>query len=108
MINLIVLSKKNPKMSKEQFQEYYENKHSKLVHYIKELVVGYERNYPRAGEYDCITKMTFADQAAFDKVSGLLEDPKIRTEVETDEEVLFDRSSMQFFLCDRFASDLTK
>jgi hypothetical protein len=127
MITLIALLKRHATMTQKQFENYYENVHSKQVHYIKHLILSYERNYPTEGydygsgtgidaamsenrppaEYDCVTRMTFADRAAFEKVRAVLLDPTIKGEVEEDEAVLFDRPRMKFLICETHVTDLT-
>ncbi len=107
-------------MSREQFEHYYETVHSKQAHYIKHLIASCERNYPTEGyaygdgngidaavmagrpvpEFDCVTRMTSADRAAFEKVRPVLLDPKIEAGVEKDEEALFDRRQMTFYICE--------
>ncbi len=128
MITLLALLKRDPKMTQQEFEDYYENVHSKQVHYIKDLIVSYERNYPyeaynyssgtgidasKSGatpppEYDCVTRMTFANRDALEKVRAVLLDPKIKADVEKDEEALFDRPKMKFLICETHVTNLNK
>ncbi len=125
MIALIELLKKNPKMNIAQFHHHYENVHAKLVHYVEHLIVDYQRNYPIDGfgyvadsgvevsqsattrpAWDSITQMTFSDIAAFGRVQRVLLDPKIKAEVEDDEEIYLDRSKTKVFICEQHVSPL--
>ena len=45
MYKLLVLTKRKPGMSLQQFQDYYENAHARLVLRITPLMRKYRRNY---------------------------------------------------------------
>ena len=59
--------RRNPAMTREEFVEYYETKHSKLVAHF-DGVVKYFRRYPvqRDGEFDVMMELWFESQQAFD------------------------------------------
>ncbi len=126
MITMIALVKKKPGMSDEAFRAHYESVHAQTVHYIEHLVVDYQRNYPIKGfgydlekgievsrsvsapppKFDCITKLTFRDHAALEAAQSVLADPRIKAEVEADEENFLDRGATEFYVCDQSVSQL--
>ncbi len=108
IIKAIVLLKRRPDLSVAAFREIYENGHAKLgerlltgraVRYVRRYLNGFPdpvTGVPGEAEYDVITEMWFADEAAFESAMALLSTPEIMAEVAADEETLFDRSRNRF------------
>jgi len=68
MTKLIAFLKSSPRLSREQVIEYYETRHVPLICSIMPGILDYRRNFlsEPVGEFDIVTEVTFADQAAFD------------------------------------------
>jgi hypothetical protein len=118
MVKLIFLLKRKPGISKEQFREHYENTHVLLAHkYIGHLLTAYRRffptfatlnpsNQPASGpvpiefEYDAITEMEVADEAAVMEVQRIFNDPEISPILAEDERKFLDRESTVMLVVD--------
>jgi EthD domain len=103
VFKLLILIKRRPGMSVQEFRDYYENKHSKLGDDIgvKVGVVHYMRRYlePLNGgelEYDVLTEVWFEDPAKLDRVAGPLSRGEFPPEVAADEERFMDRTKTRF------------
>lgn len=127
MIKMIEFLKKKPGLSDEEFRQFYENGHAKLIERIEGLkldglLLDYRRNYVMHGylgqrpsksktpdgraDYDCVTEMTFPDEAALKNLQQMLTDPGIRAMLIEDEEKFLDRSATRIVVCDEAVSDL--
>jgi hypothetical protein len=100
---LLILIKRRPGMSIEDFRNYYENEHSKLGGDIGATVgmIHYVRRYlePLNGgelEYDVLTECWFEDPAKLERVAGPLSRGEYRPEVAADEERFMDRTKTRF------------
>ena len=116
----IVLLKRRPDLTHQQFRDHYEGVHSKLAEkYLGHLFLEYRRNYPQhlnSGEegakipnfakspYDSLTEMRFPDRAAWDEAQRIMSDPVIGKIFSEDEERFMDRSEFRVFTCDEFES----
>jgi hypothetical protein len=120
MFKTVVLLKRRPGMSREDFIAYYESRHAKLAEpRLKLGAVRYVRRYlqpdanPLTGEipeaeYDVITEMWYPDRATFDRMRAALKAaPDVIAEIAADEQNLFDRSRNRFFFVEERESDLT-
>jgi hypothetical protein len=119
VLKTIGLLKRRPGMSVEEFRAYYENVHRLIGEkYLTGHVEKYVRRYidpplnprgsaPMEPEYDVILEIWYADRAAYDATRVVLSDPAVAQEIKDDEERLFDRPSMRFYLVDERESDLT-
>ncbi len=104
MFKAVVLLKRKPGMSFEDFVAYYESHHRLLgekwvptqTRYVRRYIRPVSRN-PITGEtphtdYDVLTEMWFESRAAFDAAMAQLSNPQAASEIAADEELLFDRS----------------
>jgi hypothetical protein len=103
-------------MSFEEFQEYYETRHSKLViliprvyqyfrRYLKPLI-DHPMNTDSEG-FDVITELWFKSQDDFDVAMARNMQPHIIQVFADDELNLFDRSKTRMNVVDERFSDLT-
>jgi hypothetical protein len=108
MIKLIILLKRRPGMSLDDFIEYYENKHVKLAVPTMVGVKHYERRYLRPvghpvdglvlePDYDVITEVWFEDYPAMQKSNANLGEPAMAALLIEDEEKLFDRAKIRMY-----------
>ena len=58
-------------------------------------------------EYDVILEIWYDDRAAYDATRELLSAPDVVREIVEDEEKLFDRSSIRFYVVEEHESDVT-
>jgi len=119
MVKMIFMLKRKPGISVEQFREHYEGSHVKLAHkYIGHLLTGYRRFYPNFAilnpsnqpadrpptphsfEYDAITEMEVADEAALAEINRIFNDPEINPVLAEDELKFLDRASTVMMVVD--------
>lgn len=108
MFKIILLTKRKPGMSMEDFMDYYENTHTKLTRKAFPQMKRYRRNYitPVQNEmcadgespFDCVTEAWFDAREDFDDViKTLAENPDLAAEIVEDELNFFDRSKIWWF-----------
>jgi hypothetical protein len=110
----VVLLKRKPGLTRQEFIEHYENRHVPLVRSLLTSIGGYTRNYldltPVASggavgaelpgdppDFDVITELRFAGKAEYDAFLSALADPEVARRLREDEEVFLDRSTMRMF-----------
>lgn len=120
MIKILWLLKRKAGVTPEQFRERYE-RHSRLGQEIAgHLIYRYKRNYkietrgggtptthdgtgkfgPIDWEYDCISEVCFADEAAYQENSRIFADPVHAERFYKDEEDFLDRKAVIMFKCE--------
>lgn len=119
MIKMIALLKRKPGMSMADFIAHYESTHARIADkYLRGRALHYSRKFlhgiidPLSGqtaepEYDVVTEVWFADQAAFETAMALLSSPAVSAEIVADEENLFDRPRNRFCMVEEYESDVT-
>jgi hypothetical protein len=117
-VKLVALLKMKPGISFEEFQEYYENKHSKLIRLIPR-VQRYFRRYlrPVGGvrvalgvdepAFSVITELWFKNREDLDFALRRNADPDVAKILAEDEEHLFDRSKARLYILEERFSDLS-
>ncbi|MCW1383611.1 EthD domain-containing protein [Novosphingobium sp. KCTC 2891] len=119
MIKTIYFLKRKPGITPEEFRAHYESSHVLLAEkYIGHLLQDYIRNYPTfallnpsnipAGtvpapydiDYDCITEMHVADQAAIEEMTRIFNDPAINPILVEDELKFLDRDKTVMIMVD--------
>lgn len=116
MINLIVMLKRKPGTTREEFRSHYETCHVELARrYVGHLFHDYRRNYvyrsdwvtheqyaigEQGGDVDVVTIITFKDQADVDEFFRLMAIPEIGDAFREDEEKFLDRTRMVIALAD--------
>ncbi len=113
MIRLIGLMTRRAGMTHEAFRDYYETKHRLIGEkYLAGGACHYMRRYLSATDpsvapiYDCILEVWYPNDAAMQATSARLALPVIAAEIAADEEQLFDRDKMLFYLADDVVSEL--
>ena len=103
---IVLLMKRKPGISMDEFRDYYENKHvplaepytTALSHYVRRYIV--PQTHPETGPvdelpYDVITEMWFEDEAVFNGTLEYLTTTIMPDEIIEDEKKFFDRSSFR-------------
>jgi hypothetical protein len=117
VFRVLILLKRRPGMSMEEFIEYYENHHAKLGAALAPNMIGYKRTYLRpipnllTGQvtepaYDVFTECRFASRESFEENGRLMQSPEALAALVADEENLFDRSMNSRVLVEEYESDL--
>jgi len=101
---MIILIKKKPGMSREDFIYHYEASHAVIgKRLLGHLWTKYVRNYPLSlmqyqpednsidDSYDAVTEIWFKDQAAVDEMAQIINDPDNNRLILEDEEKFQDR-----------------
>lgn len=117
----MVLLKRRPDITPEQFKSHYENNHVPLGEkFIGHLLVAFSRHYPRSmaeftlddwttgrmGDddvgcaYDAISIYEFRDEAAIAEMAEILKQPEVSSALSKDEKRFLDRAACRMGLCD--------
>jgi hypothetical protein len=118
MIKLIMLLKRRPDLTMDEFIDRYENGHAKLAaprmgdacryvrRYLRQVPDPISGEMPEA-EFDVISEVWFADSQSF---AAGPDDPAVENErwaaLMEDEKNLFDRSRKRFFVVEEYETDL--
>ena len=108
MFKLIIMARRKPGTSMDEFRDYYEKRHAVLVRKITPMMRRYRRNYLTplesalaAGEgapFDCVTEAWFDSEGDFQRsLQSLVADTDKTTALAKDEQNLFDRSTIRIF-----------
>ena len=108
MFKLIIMARRKPGMSMDEFRDYYEKRHAVLVRNITPMMRRYRRNYLTslssalsAGDeapFDCVTEAWFDSEDDFQRsLQSLVADTGKTAALAKDEENLFDRSTIRIF-----------
>lgn len=120
-MKVIVMIKRKPGMSLEDFREHYERSHVALAHkYLGHLFTDYRRNYavpdgpgaaegaPNPGQaeagFDVVTELWLRDEAAWLEFREILADPEIGPIFREDETRFMDQSQLTVFAVDEVRS----
>ena len=119
MIKMINLLKRHPDLSMEEFIEHYESVHRKIGEkWLAKFAVKYVRRYLRdvpesvyparmVRNYDVVMEIWFPDRKAFEDCLAVLVTDEAQSEIRPDEDRLFDREHMHFFIADEHESDMS-
>lgn len=113
----IALLTKKAGLTREQFIEYYENRHAPLILALTPGIKAYRRNFidwsgafestgPSTTDFDCITEVWFEDRAAYEAAMAVLTGPDVAKRIADDEENVFDRSKTRMFVVDEAISPI--
>lgn len=116
-VEVVALLTRRADLSHEQMVEYYEMRHAPLILSFTPEIVRYERNFlrrdgsivtPGANEpdFDVVTRLSFADEAAYQKAMARFAEPAVAQAIAEDEENVFDRSRTRFYRVDRGLSTI--
>ncbi len=109
MFKVMVLIKRKPGMSMEEFINYYETKHAPLGYskvpnlkrYVRHFIRPYGNDvYAKDADspYDVLTEIWFDNEADFNQGMAYLTAPDTAAIIGADEEKLFDKSSIRFMI----------
>lgn len=99
MPKLVVLISKRPDISRQEFIDYYEANHAPLAKRLLPMIGRYTRSFLPEGhgaDFDVVTELWFADDAAYAAFRTRMEDPVVRAAIRADE--------ANFLLSDRVRS----
>jgi len=116
MLKVLVLLKRNPKLTMKQFIEHYENNHVKLGIKSAPKIKHYSRRYltaapyplggaPQEPEYDVLTELWFDDRKAMDENAAALQQPEALAAITADEAYLFDTSKNRLVIVEDHVTD---
>lgn len=113
MPKVVILIKKNPAMSREEFIEYYERSHVVLAkRLLGHLMTRYVRNYPHtlinyhpedydvADSYDAVTEISLKDDAALEEMDRICAIPENAKAIMHDEEIFQIRTETRLLISD--------
>ena len=112
-MKILCFLKRKPGLSREQFIDYYEQRHVKLIAKLLPFYTEYKRNFVDPGEvyapghlenkaqavppFDVVTELSFASREMYDRMLAALADPEIGATIAADEDNVFDRSAMVIY-----------
>jgi uncharacterized protein (TIGR02118 family) len=103
-MKVMMLFKRKPGITLEQFREYYEKNHAPLAVRLLPYFKSYTRKFVRhdmnyrssslAGEvnFDVVTELTFESKDDYERMTKALADPAVYDQIVKDEEQFMDRS----------------
>src|ERR1700733_14795841 len=105
MDRILLLLKRKPGLTFDEFQHHYETSHALLgERFFGHLFKSYRRNYipdgtrfanasaPLENAYDCITELIFKDAKGSEEFNRIASNPEVRRTLMEDEERFLDRS----------------
>ena len=115
MVKAVALLARKPELTHEQFVEYYENNHSKLIRSLLPQIREYRRNYldhssgigaadVNGPDFDVISEFVFDNRAAYDAMLTTHNQPEVKAAIEADEANFLDRSRTRMYLVDTYES----
>ena len=116
MFKVVMPIKRKPGMSKSEFEAYYESNHRLIGEkYLRGYAHKYTRRYlhnlnDESGaiqedpEYDVLLEAWYPDEETFRAFLASISTPETTDEITTDEEKLFDRTSMRMYRIDEHDS----
>jgi len=120
MLKVMLMMKRKPGLSLEEFIDHYERVHVPLALSNARNLVHYERHYLHPGrfvpfgdevvepDYDVVTELWYQDEAVFESQQELLRrHPEVLDDIVADEEQLFDRSKSRFAIVENHVSELS-
>ena len=118
MLKTLVLLKRRPGMSMEEFVDYYENHHAKLGEkYLLPRVKRYLRRYvhpennPITGhaeelDFDVVMEMWWDSREDFDEAMKVISSEEVRIQFFEDEERIFNSHANRVFTVEEFDSKI--
>ena len=119
-MKIVILIKKKPGMSREDFIHHYETSHAVIgKRLLGHLWTKYVRNYPKAlmeyqpedhdveDSYDAVTEIWLKDQAALEEMGRIINDPENNKLILEDEEKFQDRLKTRLLIVDEVDTGTT-
>lgn len=120
MPKIVILIKKKPGMSREDFINHYETSHAVIgKRLLGHLWTKYVRNYPMSlmeyqpednsveDSYDAVTEIWLKDQAAVDEMSRIINIPENNKIILEDEEKFQDRLATRLLMVEEYDNGTT-
>ena len=99
MYKTVMMFRRNPAMTREEFIDYYETKHSKFVahiqgvrKYVRRYVTKPADTHGESLDFDVIMETWFDDKAAGEAAFARITSLEVWADIVKDEERLFDRT----------------
>ena len=114
---VIALLKRRADLTREQFIDYYENRHAPLILEVTPGIIAYRRNFadfegayvfPEAApfDFDVVTELWYEDRAAYDHAMAVTATPEVWSRIEADEMNFLDRGKTRLFVVEEHASEI--
>jgi hypothetical protein len=120
MMKIVILIKKKPGMSREDFIHHYETSHAVIgKRLLGHLWVKYVRNYPKGlmeyqpeetsvdDSYDAVTEIWLKDEAAMEEMARIINLPENNKIILEDEEKFQDRLKTRLLIVDEVDNGTT-
>jgi uncharacterized protein (TIGR02118 family) len=110
MLKVLVLIRKKSGLGRQEFIDYYENRHVPLItRLLGRFFVDYRRNFIDLDAspadppgFDVLTEMWVQDRATLDALFTAAAEPALAAEIAADEEKFVDRSSVRIWVAEEF------
>jgi uncharacterized protein (TIGR02118 family) len=115
VIKVIVVIKKKPELTAEQFRRHYEDVHVPLIDRLLPFYATYRRNYvdgparggPSAFNWDVFTELEFASESDYEAWQAALEQPDVLEQIRADEANFLVSRETRMWVVTPFASEYT-
>jgi len=120
LLKIVILIKKKPGMSREDFINHYETSHAVIgKRLLGHLWTKYVRNYPKAlmeyqpednsvdDSYDAVTEIWLKDEAALEEMSRIINEPENNKLILADEEKFQDRLKTRLLIVEEVDNGTT-
>jgi hypothetical protein len=120
MVKIVILIKKKPGMSREDFINHYETSHAVIgKNLLGHLWIKYVRNYPKGlmeyqpedvsadDSYDAVTEIWLKDDAAMEEMARIINIPENNKIILEDEEKFQDRLKTRLLIVDEVDNGTT-
>jgi EthD domain len=108
MIKVVLLVRRRPGLSREEFRAHYEGTHAPLAARSLAHLSGYTRNFvtgpDNGADPDCITEFWYELEPPWSRARELVADDAIRAMLAVDEARFMDRGSMRTLIVEECAS----
>jgi hypothetical protein len=129
MIKILVLINRNPRLSVQEFRDYYENNHANFMNELKSVVKDYRRNYANVEGTklvntfhqptfaasgldvpfcDVVTELWLEDLNALRELYRILGETQVGAQIKDDEDSFLDKASLRVMVCDEVITDLRR
>lgn len=115
MVKLVILIRRRPDLSLEEFRARYERHAPLALSYLKDVLIDYRRSYPVKEhsyvsaasaveeshfEYDVVTEMRLRSAGDLDRMFQILAEPEVEKVIRADEDTFLDRDSIRVLVCE--------
>ena len=111
MIKVLAFIKKLPRLTKQEFMDYYEANHAPLISRLLPMIDQYRRNYilesvftEMEQEYSAVTELQFISENEYKKFLELTADPEIVDQIRRDEANFLETSETRMMIVKEVAT----